>query len=300
MRVDRARARGSEGFRSHYRGLFGARWDELERLLSLPSAKVLRLNGFAETALRVRDAAGLKPVPGLPQCYEISEAATGPLSIDRQGLSSGYVMDAASVVAARALSVSEGEAVLDLCAAPGGKALVLLEALERLGTLTLNDRSQRRATRLRAVLAQYAPPSVLQRVRVRMRDARKWGLHEAEAYDAILVDAPCSSERHVLRDAAELGKWSPSRIRRLQADQYAILASAARALRPGGRLVYATCALAPDENDGVIERLLHRGRHPLEPQAVSAALGERTRFGWQIQPDRHVYGPGYFAKLVKR
>src|SRR5690606_1012366 len=276
------------------------RWPDLEQRLRMPSAKVLRLNAFADAQAREQASNGLKSVPGLPDCYEFPESAPGSLGVDAQGLSSGYVMDAASVVAARALAVSEGEVVLDLCAAPGGKALVLLEALKQAGMLTLNDRSQKRAARLRAVLAQYVPPSVLQRVRIRTRDARKWGLYEAEAYDAILLDAPCSSERHVLGDAAELGKWSPSRIRRLQADQHAMLAAAARALRPGGRLVYATCALTPDENDGVVERLLQRGRHPLEPEAVSAAFGERTRFGWQIQPDRHVYGPLYFARLVKR
>jgi 16S rRNA C967 or C1407 C5-methylase (RsmB/RsmF family) len=206
-------------------------------------------------------------------------------------------MDAASVIAARALDVQAGEEVLDLCAAPGGKALILLEALGRTGTLTLNDRSRRRAQRLRAVLREYAPMSVALHVRLTSHDARRWGLYAPAAYDAILLDAPCSSERHVLSNEVELAKWSPSRIRRLAVEQHAMLASAARALREGGRLVYCTCALTREENDKVIERLLRKARHGLSVDPVAASIGEATQYGWQIQPDEHGFGPIYFSRL---
>jgi 16S rRNA C967 or C1407 C5-methylase (RsmB/RsmF family) len=296
MRADK----GELGFGRHYAALFGERWEPLREALVAASPKVLRVNAFATQSARQRDTQGLLPLPGVSGCFRL-ETATSRVSLgdDTGGLLSAYVMDAASVVAARALAVKPGEDVLDLCAAPGGKALVLLEALSEVGALTLNDRSRQRSVRLRTVLRQYVPASVSQRVKLTTHDARRWGLYHPEAHDAILLDAPCSSERHVLGDAAELARWSPSRIQRLAADQYAMLASAATALKPGGRLVYSTCALAPEENDGVIARLLKKGRHRLVPSSVEAPMGEATQYGWQIHPDRHGAGPIYFCKLTK-
>src|SRR6187399_136989 len=296
MRADK----GELGFARHYAALFGDRWLPLRQALTQASPKVLRVNAFATKIARQRDTRDLLPLPEVRGCFRL-EAAGDRISLadDTSGLLSAYVMDAASVVAAYALGVEPGEDVLDLCAAPGGKALVLLEALGDVGALTLNDRSRRRSVRLRTVLRQYVPSSVIERVKLTSHDARRWGLYHPGAHDAILLDAPCSSERHVLCDPAELARWSPSRIQRLAADQYAMLASAATALKPGGRLVYSTCALAPEENDGVIARLLKKGRHRLVVSSVAAPIGEATQYGWQIHPDRHGAGPIYFSKLVK-
>jgi len=293
-------SKGEPGFARHYAALFGERWVELKQALLTASPKVLRVNAFASETARQRDTRELRPVPELPGCYQLESALERvTLGLDEAELASAYIMDAASVIAARALEVRSGECVLDLCAAPGGKALVLLEALSRAGELTLNDRSRKRSLRLKAVLRQYVPADILDRVKLTTHDARRWGLYRPAAYDAILLDAPCSSERHVLSDPAELAKWSPSRIQRLASDQYAMLASAATALRPGGRLVYSTCALAPEENDAVIRRLLKKDRHGVSVSPVAARSGEATEYGWQIHPDRHGAGPIYFSKLTK-
>ncbi len=295
-----ARLRGAKGFASHYASLFGERWPALERALLDAPAKVLRVNAFATTEAQRRVTAGLEPHPLLEGCFDLDGLPNGVgVASDSAGLLVGYVMDAASVLAARALDVRPGEDVLDLCAAPGGKALVLMEALREHGRLTTNDRSKRRCARLRAVLRQHLPEPVLARVRVACRDGRQWGLYEPEAYDAVLLDAPCSSERHVLTDGFELSKWSSSRIRRLAMDQYALLVAGITTLRHGGRLVYSTCALTTDENDRVIQRLLDKKRHAVELDRLNFGMGEATRHGWQVHPDRHGSGPLYFARLVR-
>jgi len=291
--------RGADGFNSYYAELFGWRWPNLEAALRASPRRVLRLNAFASREAQERASSNLRAAPGLPGCFELSDSGWGAERCATSGLAAGYVMDGASVLAARALAVQPGETVLDLCAAPGGKALVLLEAVGPQGSLTLNDRSPRRSARLRAVLTGHVPRELVGKVRLTTRDAKRWGLHEPDSYDAVLLDAPCSSERHVLGDARELAKWSRSRVRRLAADQHALLAAAATSLKPGGRLVYCTCALAPAENDGVIERLLRKGRHRLQVVGGSASLGEATRHGWQLHPDRHGYGPMYFSTLVR-
>ncbi len=238
------------------------------------------------------------------------------------GLRQPYFLDMASVIAAAALAVQPGERVLDLCAAPGGKSLVLALAAGPSGSLTANDRSSERRSRLRRVLSDHLPPELLARVRVSSHDAARWGLHERGAYDRVLADVPCSSERHLVASPQLVARWSPARTRHLAIQAYAILASGLDAARAGGTLLYATCALSPHENDEVIGKLLERRGRELaldgpgllaESLAESAVLRtllpagrrglspELTRFGLQLWPDKaQGMGPIYFARIEKR
>lgn len=277
------RLRGPDGFEEYYARQFGPEWPELRAALLKGPEPVARRNRFA--------------LPEEPR--EWIEYAGGPIERTESGLCAWYVLDLASIWAARSLEVQPGERVLDLCAAPGGKTLILAEALATSGELTANDRSPARAQRLRRVIVDYVPEEVRARIRLTQRDARRWGLMEPESYDAVLLDAPCSSEGHVLRDAGELAKWSEGRVERLALEQYSLITSALMALKPGGRLLYSTCALAPLENDGVVRRLLERGRHPARVDPVSAPVGAATELGWQMLPHRDGCGPLYFCRLVK-
>lgn len=289
-----ATLRGPEGFEAYYGAAFGAEWPRLRESLLERPAPVARLNGFAAPSTPVGERAG--PAVEVPGCVNYEG---GNPERDGAGLLEYYVLDAASVWAAISLGVTAGERVLDLCGAPGGKALVLAEALASKGELVANDRSPARVQRLRRVFADYLPAEMRQRVTVTQRDGRRWGVTQPGAFDAVLLDAPCSSERHVLGAPAELAKWSAGRVARLAQDQYALLTSALLALRPGGRVLYCTCALAPAENDGVIERLLERGRHRAEPEPLALPLGAATRHGWQMLPHRDGCGPLYLCRLVK-
>ena len=244
------------------------------------------------------------------------------------GLRKPYFLDMASVVAASALEVCPGERVLDLCAAPGGKSLILARAAGTSGSLTANDRSADRRARLRRVLADHLPPELLARVLVTGHDAARWGLHEQGLYDRVLADVPCSSERHLVGAPQLTARWSPARTRHLAIQAYAILASGVQAAKAGGTVVYATCALSPRENDEVIAKLVDRRSAEVtveEPSALAARLfdpvagalraavalttgvppprvdPEITRFGLQIWPDRaNGMGPIYFAQIGKR
>ncbi len=284
--------RGPQGFDAYYGAAFGEEWARLRTALLDRPAPVARLNGFA-TALAPEPNA---EVVGVPGCRRYDG---GNPDRDEAGLVRYYVLDAASVWAALSLDVEAGERVLDLCAAPGGKALILAESLGAAGELVANDRSPSRAQRLRRVLEDYLPPSLRARVTVTQRDGRRWGVSQPGGFDAVLLDAPCSSERHVVAAPAELAKWSAGRVARLVQDQYALLTSALLAVRSGGRVLYCTCALAPAENDGVIERLLERGRHRAEPLPVALPVGAPTRYGWQMLPHRDGCGPLYLSRLLK-
>ena len=216
----------------------------------------------------------------------------------RKGLLKPYYLDEASHLAAGCLGAEPGEKILDMCAAPGGKTLVIALALNGRGTLVANDRSATRRARLHRVLAEYLPESLLSVVKVTGHDATRWGLYEQDSYDRVLLDAPCSSERHVIGSETHLARWSPSRSRRLAAQAYAMLAAAYMAVKPGGVIVYSTCALSPLENDGVIGKLLSKRSATLE--MAESFPGEQMEYGIQITPDRDGgRGPMYISRLCK-
>lgn len=218
-----------------------------------------------------------------------------------EGLLAPYFLDAASVAAAKALGVTDGDEVLDLCAAPGGKTLVIATAMGSSGSLTANDRSSARRARLRRVLEEHLPAAVRDRVHVSSHDASRWGLYEQNRYDRVLVDVPCSSERHVLRSPGHLAEWTPARTKHLAIQAYAMLAAGFTALRPGGTLVYSTCTVSPGENDGVVHKLVDKQGALVELDRAEAPCGEPTELGWIVLPDRcDGLGPLYFARLRKR
>lgn len=212
-----------------------------------------------------------------------------------------YFLDEASVFAARALNVEPGDDVLDMCAAPGGKTLVIASMLKGEGSLQSNDRSPDRRERLKHVIENSLPESWRDIIKVTGYDGMKFGLHKKECFDKILLDAPCSSDRHVLNSPSHLEVWSAKRVKRLSVEQGALLASAVDALKPGGTVVYGTCALSPLENDDVVRKILKK-RPAMHVEEIPDLLegADRTEFGVHILPDRSEgRGPIYCAKLVK-
>jgi 16S rRNA C967 or C1407 C5-methylase (RsmB/RsmF family) len=208
-------------------------------------------------------------------------------------------MDPASYWAAKALEVWPGDQVLDMCAAPGGKSLILAEALTSSGELIANEVSEARRERLKKVIQQYVPRDIRDRIWVTGKDGGKFALTHKQKFDRILVDAPCSGERHLFETAKELQEWKVSRSEKLAQRQYALLTAALLAAKPGGRIVYSTCSISDLENDLVIERLLKKkeGQFEVLESSLPMTEAERTRFGIQMWPDRCEAGPIYYSVL---
>lgn len=222
--------------------------------------------------------------------------------IDRndQGLLQDYIMDPASILAARSLPIQSTDRVLDMCAAPGGKTLILLQQLGEAAELISNDLSADRRERLKKVIQQYVPREVRDRVWIKGQDAVNYGLKEKDSFDAVLLDAPCSGERHLLENAKALAEWSKRRSENLATRQYSLLCSALLAVKSKGYILYSTCSISPLENDGVIRKLLKKKSDEVEVVICQdSEILERTEFGQMALPDRFGFGPIYFCLLRK-
>lgn len=227
-----------------------------------------------------------------------------------------YFLDSASVFAALQLPLTGATKILDMCAAPGGKTLVLASRMEESTNLHSNERSFVRKQRLVQVCNSCLPQDVLKRITITCSDAAKLCTKNTECYERILLDAPCSSERHVFNDEKYLSQWSPARIKTLAIEQWALLSSAYRLLTPGGYLLYSTCALNPTENDGVLERLYKKfpdAKNAFEENVPKIQEDiskfckmdfipcvEKTKYGFHILPDvQNGCGPIWFAMIQK-
>ena len=263
---------GVAGFNAYYKNLFGERW------------------------LSIKNAFSLEP--------DYAEWKAGG--------EKSYFLDSASVRAAVSLPLENSSDILDLCAAPGGKTLVLACNMGKKAHLLSNERSPDRKNRLLNTVRDCLPQNIQERVQVICKDGAVMCRANESSFDAILLDAPCSSERHVLADEKYLSEWSPSRIKTLSMAQWALLSSAWRMLRSEGYLLYSTCALSPDENDKIIEKLLKKFDDVkiCEPKIslnfkdfIKNELPEceKTQFGAQILPDKAKgAGPIYFCLIQKK
>ena len=230
---------------------------------------------------------------------------TNPVSLSDK-LAEPYYMDKASILAASMLPISENCSVLDMCAAPGGKTLSIALRLNGKGKLISNDRSASRRNRLISVLDTCLTPDLRSVVKVTGHDSTMWSLHERDEYDRILLDAPCSSERHVLTDSKALSIWSPNRPKQLSIQQFAMLAAALDAAKAGGYILYSTCSICPLENELVIDKLSRKRSGLFEevdllvshPELSGKA--ESLSHGFIVLPDvQDGAGPLYFCLIRK-
>lgn len=169
-----------------------------------------------------------------------------------------YVQDPFARIPVSLLDPVPGERVLDLCAAPGGKSRLIARRLGGKGSLVLVDKPGRRLERLRKNMARFS--GVTQRI----TGSRIEDLSPGEAgdsleqgrFDAVLIDVPCSNTGVIRKRPDVKVRLAETDLTRLAEAQGALLQRAAAWVRPGGRLVYSTCSLEPEENDERVEAFL--------------------------------------------
>ena len=216
------------------------------------------------------------------------------------------VQDEGSQLLALLTDAKRGEMVVDFCAGAGGKTLALGASMRNTGRLYAFDVSGHRLDALKPRLARSGLSNVHPAQIAHERDDRIKRL--AGKIDRVLVDAPCSGLGTLRRNPDLKWRQSPQRVAELQAQQGAILASASRLLKPGGRLVYATCSLLEAENEQVALAFTASHAAGFEPlpalQALQAARVDQPALivqGPFLRLWPHLHGSdGFFAAVWQR
>lgn len=192
---------------------------------------------FSPHGIRIE---GRHPVAGLPGF--------------REGLF--VVQDEASQMAGILLDPQPGERVLDACAAPGGKSTHLAQLMENRGELLALDIAASKLPLIRETAARLG----ISIIQTRAADLMRSGHFPADAFDRVLLDAPCSGLGVIRRNPEAKWRVTPEDITRLAATQKTMLGNALRMVRPGGVLLYSTCSTTREENEAVVQDFV--SRHP--------------------------------------
>ena len=205
-----------------------------------------------------------------------------------------YLQEPAAMLPAEAMGIRPGEKILDLCAAPGGKATQMALKLHGEGLIVCNDPVPKRAVILNRNIERIGIANSIVISCMPEKIPESW----ESVFDGVLVDAPCSGEGMFRREPDTRNEWSPEKASGCAERQREILKNAARFVKPGGRLVYSTCTYNPEENEENVAWFLRTfPEFSPEPFLLSGAEGCNGRF--LCLPHR-IKGEGQFtAKLRK-
>ncbi len=209
-----------------------------------------------------------------------------------------YLQEPSAMTPADRLPVSAGDKVLDVCAAPGGKATALGDKLNGTGVLVANDISYSRAKGLLKNLELFGIPNML----VTSEEPGKLAERFPAYFDKILIDAPCSGEGMFRKDAKMIKAWQEHGPEYFTKLQRTILRQSAEMLRPGGLLLYSTCTFDRREDEGMIEEFLTEHPEfsviPMKPYE-GFTTGDPPLQTVRIFPHK-MKGEGHFLALLKK
>ena len=281
-----------------------------DRCSRTPPPASLRLNALQAQTRHVRPHL-LQRGQSVPWCsdgFALPESDASLGQTLEHAMGAYYVQAKAPMLAVEVLAPQPGERVLDLCAAPGGKATQIAARMQNSGLLLANELQRKRMPALvgnleRCGVANHvltqAPGTMLAR-------------YFPNFFDRILVDAPCSGDGIVRKDQSMLTYWSPQDAQRLAQQQKGLLRAAYAMLRPGGTLVYSTCSLSLEENEEVLLGLLHRYREDVAilpipefegtplPDALAAQFPTEFARCVRVWPHHHDTEGAFVARLSKR
>jgi 16S rRNA (cytosine967-C5)-methyltransferase len=278
---------------------------QLAAVLNTPAPLDLRVNSLKATrddviAQLAQAPIAAEPTPFAPLGLRVwKKPALQNLPLFKEGAIE--VQDEGSQVLAQLVGARRGEMVVDFCAGAGGKTLALGAIMRNTGRLYAFDVSEKRLTKLKPRLARSGLSNVHPVVIAHERDAKVKRL--AGKIDRVLVDAPCSGLGTLRRNPDVKWRQQPQSIVEMQEKQASILDGAARLLRAGGRMVYATCSLLNEENDQIVEQFL--ASHPdFELVPMNTVLAEQKI---DLQMDKYLkmlphkhQTDGFFAAVLER
>ena len=284
-----------QDFTARERALQGARFDELYAYATPQPARGVTVNALRCTPEWFAQHADFdaKPSPFCPTAFTTAaDFRPGRHAWHHAGVL--YAQEPSASAPAALLDVQPGMRVADLCAAPGGKSFSAAFAMEDQGEILACDLHENKLKRIR----EGAERLGLACIQTTAADGRGFRPEWEAAFDVVLVDAPCSGFG-IIRKKPDVRYKKPDDLFALPVIQRAILDNAARYVRPGGTLVYSTCTILPEENEGVSDSFL--AEHPdfcRTPFSLSGPVGE-TEGQVTLWPHRHGTDGFYICRMTR-
>ncbi len=287
-------------FKERMKKLLGAEYADFESCMELEPVSGVRIKAGAEETV-LSAFPGLKPTPWCRSGY-YGEKLPGSHPFHLAGLY--YSQEPSSMCPGEALPLEEGDLVLDLCAAPGGKSTHIASRM-RGGFLVSNEIHPKRA----GILLENIRRMGIENCAVINEDPKNLERKFPVFFDKVLVDAPCSGEGMFRKEKAAVEDWSVNHVLSCAIRQKSILDSAVKMLRPGGMLMYSTCTYAPEEDEGVCEYLIRdKGLELIHMDGLSMlepGRGEYIGSGLDLSAARRAFphkieGEGQFLALFKK
>ncbi len=233
-------------------------WETFKQISLTYLRRSIRVNtlkiGIPELKKRIeRQHWGLTPIPWCKEGFwvEHQEGRRDIGNTIEHQLGYYFVQEAASMIPPLVLDPQPGETILDMCAAPGAKTSQIAQCMKNKGILIANDYKGERLQPLGINLQRMGPTNVI----ITLMEGRYF-IKAGIPFDRVLVDAPCSGTGNIRRSYKTIQIWNPDAIRRLAGQQKTLIETGFSILKEGGTLVYSTCSLEPDEDEGVVDFLL--------------------------------------------
>ena len=245
-----------------------------------PASVIARVNGLKEEAKETVDQhEKATPLAGLNGYYLIQ--GTPPGEWMKHGLV--YIQDPATRHCVELLAPAPGEVILDACAAPGGKSALIAEAMDNRGEILCTDSNEKRLPRLQGNLENLG----ISIAKIQLHDWTKESPVEWHGkFDAVLLDVPCSNTGVIRRRVDARWRLRHEDLNTLTETQEKILCNVLPTLKPGGRIIYSTCSIDPEENRHLIDHFLSK------------------KTDWQLEseyialPFKHHTDGAYAARLI--
>ena len=281
-----------EAFLERIQQQLGDEYEAFLKSLERPRAVALRFNplkGQQPGLPFVGD-----PVPWEPAGYYYDPEARPGLHVYHEA-GVYYLQEASAMAPVALLDPQPGETICDLCAAPGGKTTQIAGRMAGEGFLLCNEINPKRAKILSRNIERMAVSNALVTNEHPENLAKRFG----GFFDRVLVDAPCSGEGMFRKEEAAVTGWSIETVQMCARRQAEILHSAARMVKPGGRLVYSTCTFAPEEDELAVAAFLEA--HPeFEPEQLEAPWFVPGEMGSHRMWPHKLLGEGHFAAVLRK
>ncbi len=312
--ADKARATVKSEFEQRYRQLLGSSYNDFIRYsLSYPN-KSIRVNTLKIAVAKLKERLqqhgfSLYQVPWCKEGFWMKGDRTDLGNLVEHTLGYFYIQESASMIPAVVLNPQPGEIVLDMCASPGSKTTQMAAMLENKGIIVANDVT---GDRMKPLGINLQRMGILNVVESQARGQQLMKL--ATKFDRILVDAPCSGTGTIRKSPETLRIWNPLMVKRLASQQKTLIDTGFSLLKPGGTLVYSTCSVEPEENEGVVDWLLQKYPDAATAEEIKLEINrsspvldfEKNSYGSEVKKCLRIWPQdnnteGFFvAKIAKK